>query len=291
MISIILTAYKEEKTIGRAIESILKNKLQNYELLVLAPDKETIDIAEKYSKTNKNIKIIQDPGHGKPNALNLAFKKARGDILILTDGDVYISENAIQFVLEKFKNPKIGAVTGRPVSINDRKTMFGFWAYVLSDIAHKRRLKSLIIRKRMFCSGYLYAFRKGIIEKIPTETLSEDGFISHLIYSKHYEITYSPESKVYVKYPDNFKDWINQKKRSVGGYNQIKKWLGKEIRSFRKESLGIFDVLKYPSNLREWFYIFALILARIYLWILIFIDVNIKKKKLKTIWVRTNSTK
>ena len=40
MISIIITAYKEDKTVGKAIESILQNKiLDNYEILVFAPDK------------------------------------------------------------------------------------------------------------------------------------------------------------------------------------------------------------------------------------------------------------
>lgn len=292
MISIIITAYKEAKTIGKAIESILQNKIkEEYELIVLAPDNETINVVKSYSKQNRNIRIIKDSGQGKPSALNIVFKEAKGDILILTDGDVYISENSINSILEKFRNSKIGAVTGNPVSINNKKTMFGFWSYLLSDIAHKRRLKSLKIKKRMFCSGYLYSFRKGIINKIPSETLSEDGFISHLIYSKGYEITYAPEAKVFVKYPDNFKDWINQKKRSVGGYNQIKMWVGEEIRSFRKESLGIFDVLSYATTFRELMYIFMLIFARVYLWILIFIDINIKKKKLKKIWLRTDSTK
>ena len=130
------------------------------------------------------------------------------------------------------------------------------------------------MKRRLFCSGYLYAFR-NVIRDIPSETLSEDGLISDMIYSKGYLIAYSPKSEVYVKYPTNFKDWIIQKKRSVGGYNQIKAWTNVEIRSFRKESLGIFDVLKYAGNLREIFYTLVLVLARIYLWAAIFIDVNV----------------
>jgi len=292
MISIIITAYKEPKTIGKAIEAILANNIPDkYELLVFAPDEQTLRVAEKYKKQNKNIKLIQDSGQGKPAALNLAFKKAKGEILILTDGDVYINKQAIPLILEKFKDPKIGAVSGRPISINSKKTMLGFWGYLLFDIAHKRRLKALELNKRIFCSGYLYAFRKNLIKEIPAQTLSEDGLISHLIYSKGYKITYSPEAEVYIKYPTKFKDWILQKKRSVGGYNQIKSWIGTEIRSFKKESFAILDVFKYIKNLKEFFYTFALILARLYLWIVIFIDINIKKKEFKKIWLRVESTK
>ena len=63
------------------------------------------------------------------------------------------------------------------------------------------------------------------------------------------------------------------------------------MRSFSKESAGIFRVLAYQKNLREIFYTKMLILARLYLWAAIFIDINIKKKKLKKIWVRVESTK
>lgn len=290
MISIIITAYKEAGTIGKAIEAILQNKLQDCEILVLAPDDETLGVASKYILNNKNIKLIRDLGEGKPAALNLAFQKAKGDILILTDGDVYINENSLHYLIEKFE-PEVGAVTGRPIPTNNRKKILGYWGHLLFYVAHKRREKALELKKRIFCSGYLYAFRKDLISKIPEETLSEDGFISHIIYSRDYRIEYSPESEVYVKYPSTFKDWLIQKKRSVGGYNQIKIWIGKEIRSFKKESLGLIDVLKYPENIKEFFYTFALIFARLYLWLLIFIDINIKKKELKKIWLRAKSTK
>ncbi|MBU2562091.1 MAG: glycosyltransferase [Nanoarchaeota archaeon] len=292
MISIIITAYKEEKTIGKAIEFILKNNLsQEYELLVFAPDKKTLDVAKEYSKKNEFIKVLKDKGEGKPSALNMAFKLAKGEIIVFTDGDVHMSKKALRFLLEPFKNKKIGAVSGRPVSRDSRKKMLGFWSHLLTDIAHLRRKKAPKLNKRFYCSGYLYAMRKGIVNEIPKETLSDDGFISYLIHSKGYKIDYAPEAEVYVRFPNNFKDWIIQKKRSAGGYNQIKLWTKKEIRSFSKESSGIFQVLIYPKTLREFFYTFLLIFARIYLWILIFIDINIRKKEFKKIWLRVESTK
>ena len=292
MISIIITAYKEEKTIGKAIESILENKIPcNYEILIFAPDEKTLDVAKKYSEKYKQVKAVKDEGQGKPSALNLAFTIAKGDIFILTDGDVYTSKESIKKLLEHFKNSKIGAVSGRPVSLNSRENKLGFWSHLLTNIADKRRKKAQIIKKRFYCSGYLFAIRKGIVEKIPKETLSDDGLISFLIHSRGYKINYEPEAKVYVKFPTNLKDWINQKRRSAGGYNQIKLWTKKEIRSFSKESLGVFQVLKYPKTTKEFFWTLELIFIRLYLWIVIFKDINLKKKDFKKIWVRIDSTK
>ena len=294
MISVVITGYKEPKTIGKAIEQVLRNKIKgNYELIIAAPDDETLDAARIYLKKNKRIKILRDEGKGKPSALNQVFKKAKGNIIIMTDADVHISENAIPFILKLFKDKNVGAVTGRPRSLSPRNEMLGFWSHLLTDVAHDIRHKRIKEGKMVVCSGYLYAIRRGIIKSIPDEALSEDAVISHLIYDKGYKILYAPEAEVYVKYPSTFSDWIKQKKRSAGGYTQLSYMIkGKErMRSFGKESAGIFHVLKYSKTIKEFFYTLSLIFARIYLWMLIFIDINIKKKNLKKIWVRVESTK
>jgi len=292
MISIILTSYKEEKTIAKAIQSILDNKLKiDYEILIVAPDKETLDVAQIFAGKYSKIKVIKDKNKGKPAALNLAISYAKGEILVLTDGDVYVDKNSLNFLLELFKDKKIGAVSGHPISINSKENIFGYWAYVLTNIANERRLTAIENKKRFFCSGYLFAIRKNLFPKLPEELLSEDGFISHNVYENNFKIDYSENSKVYVKYPDNFSDWIKQKKRSAGGYNQIKNLIGKEIRSFKSESLGGFALFKFVSNFHEFFWLTLLFFARIYLWLLIYVDINIKKKSQKEIWKRVESTK
>ena len=72
MISIAITSFKEPKTIGRTIESIINQRInEKYELVVAAPDDETLNAARKY----KEVSIFKDPGKGKSFALNLLFKK------------------------------------------------------------------------------------------------------------------------------------------------------------------------------------------------------------------------
>ena len=292
MISIIITAYKESKTIGRAIDSILKNNLkEEFEVLVTAPDKETLGVVRKYSIKNKNIRIVKDMGEGKPTALNLAVSKAKGEILVLTDGDVYIGGDSLKPLLESLKNKEIGAVSGNPVSLDSKKNMLGFWAYVLTNVANDRRERLEKSGRRFFCSGYLFAIRKRLFPNLPEEILSEDGFISNNVYKNDFKIGYSEKSKVFIKYPTTFGDWIIQKKRSAGGYNQIKKLTGVEMRSFKKESFGAFSLFKYVSNLKELFWLFTLFLSRIYLWLLIYMDNNLKNKSHKEIWKRVESTK
>jgi len=292
MISIIITAYKEPNTIGKAIESFTDQKIKpDYELIVACPDKETYDVIKKYEAKNKKIKYLKDPGKGKPSALNLIFSKAKGDILILSDGDVYVNENSVNLLLKHFKDPKVGAVSGHPIPINSRKEKYGYFAHLLTEMIHQNR-KNSAKKDFISCSGYLYAVRKNLLDKIPENTLSDDAYISHLVKEKNYLIDYEENAKVYVKYPNHFKDWLKQKKRSAGGYNQISQSFKKKVeRSFLKESKGIFRVLKFPKNIKEFTWTIQLILIRFYLWILIYIDINFRKKEFKKIWVRIESTK
>ncbi len=287
MISILITSFKEEKTIAKAINSFKKQKGE-YEIIVAAPDNETLKQAKKL-----NVKTIKDPGKGKPHALNILIKKAKGDILIFTDGDVYSSSNSIKELTEPFKNKKIGAVTARPISLDNRKTMLGYWSHLLTDIgAHRTRLRRVKKGKFILCSGYLFAIR-NIIKNIPEDALSEDAVISHLIWKRGYKIAYAPKALVYVKYPKNLKDWFIQKRRSTGGYNQINKYIKnpQRMRSFWRELIYSYQAWLYPKNIREVFYTISLYFVKLYLWTKIFIDLNIRKKPLKEIWKRATSTK
>ena len=127
--------------------------------------------------------------------------------------------------------------------------------------------------------------------RLPEQLLSEDGYISYLVYKKGYRIDYEPKAIAYITYPKNFKDWIKQKKRSVGGYNQIARLLNVKIRSFGKESSNFWKLFKYVRNLKELLWLGELFIARIYLWAVIYWDINIKKKKRKELWERVESTK
>ncbi|MCA9485801.1 MAG: glycosyltransferase [Nanoarchaeota archaeon] len=291
MISAIITAFKEEKTIGPAISALAEDLGKKDELIIIAPDEDTLNAAMKMKSKFPQVKILKDKGLGKSEALNLAVSRAKGNILVFTDGDVSVGKCSIRYLIAKFKDKNVGAVTGRPISINSKKTKYGFWAYVLTNIADLRRRKAEKIKRRFFCSGYLFAIKKELFPKLPGFLLSEDGFISHKVYEKGYKISYEPRAEVYVKYPENHSDWIIQKKRSAGGYNQIKKIINVKIRSFKSESLGFLDFFRYISSIKEFFLIINLFIIRLYLWMVIYRDVNIRKKSREELWKRVESTK
>jgi len=295
MISIIITAFKEPDTIGKAIKSFIKQDIeQDYELIVMAPDNETLLEAKKYKDKNPKIKLIRDPGKGKSYAINKLFPKLKGEILIFTDGDVFVSENSVDNILKEFKDPEIGCVTGRPVPTEDRSTKYGYWANFLFHSAHRMRLNAKNENKFLECSGYLWAFRNSIIKEFPLD-VAEDTIIPFFFWEKDYKIGYAEDALVYVKNVDNWEEWLSQKIRTSRAHETLDKYVDTSktprTKTFTNEALGIFSLFTYPRSLKQLFWSFQLLFARFYMWLLVFKDVYIKKREHKDGWERVESTK
>jgi cellulose synthase/poly-beta-1,6-N-acetylglucosamine synthase-like glycosyltransferase len=295
MISIILTAFKEEKTIAKAIESIIGQELEDYQLLISSPDINTLMIAKEYAKKNKNIKLFKDPGKGKSYALNLILKKVKGDIIILTDGDVFVSQDSINEIMKIFnKDSRYGCISGRPVPQESRNTKYGYWANFLFDSAHRLRKNLYKNGKFLECSGYLWAFKNNIITNIPLD-VAEDTVVPFLFNEKGYKIGYAESAKVYVKNVDNWEDWIKQKTRTTKAHETLSKHVditsAPRTKSFFNEAFGVFSLFLYPRSLKEFLWSLELFFARLYMWIKVIFDTKIKNKTYQDGWERINSTK
>ncbi len=313
MVTVIITSFKEPKTIGRCISSIANRRYSgiptDFEIIQVSPDVPTLKAgkkeANKLGLSKKKYLQVKDPRRGKPYALKMAFKKAKGDIIILTDGDTYFEENSVKELLRPFEDKKVGGVSGRPVSQDSRNNMFGYWGHLLSDSGHHRRsdLMNLVEEKNYYVSekrffpmsGYIMAVR-NLDLKLPSETLSDDAYLSYSIRNMGLEVGYTPDAISYVKYPTNFRDYLKQKVRSLGGFSQLKRMgifkRDKQSRSFLIELQYAFWVLRYAKNLKEFLWSLLLFPTRLITWIVIFWErVILREGMPKTGWERIESTK
>lgn len=292
MIDIIITSFKEPHTIGRAIESFLAQDLdEKYNIWVVAPDEPTLDVARKYKK----VKIFRDSGKGKSFSIHEILPKLKGRIIVSSDGDVFIKPNCLKYLIEPFKDKKVGCVSGRPVSTDSKENIYGYWSHLLCDAgAHKARLRRFKKNKFLECSGYFWAFRNNVIKRFPLD-IPEDTVISYLFREKGYTISYAPEAVVYVSFPKNLHDFIEQKKRTAKGHEAPRKYIDmKKIprtKTFKNEVLEGYTALLYPGSLREVFYTLLLFPVRLYIWSLVFYHTRIKKDEYQDAWKRVETTK
>jgi len=296
-LSVIITAFREPDTVGPAIEAFLPQLPAESEILVVSPDPQTIAVVDQYAARYPVVRHVADPQRGKPTAVNVGLEAAEGDVVVLSDGDVAVAEDAVAPLLAPFDDPKVGAVSGHPVSLNPRDTVLGYWSHLLTNGIHRMRLARDRATRRgearfLLCSGYLFAFRPALVDCVPADALAEDAVISHRIAQQGARIRYAPNARVFVRYPTTYSDWLRQKIRSAGGYAQ--KYVRQSpfrMRSAWLEATSAWMALQYARTPREFFWTLLLFAARLHVWLLVLIKVQLLRRPLDTLWKRVESTK
>lgn len=95
--SIILTVHNKDYLLPQVLNGIKNNTIGNYELIIVldgCTDKSS-DIVNSFKNENKEIKIIitETPDVFETKANNFGLRLASGDIVIITQDDIIITEN------------------------------------------------------------------------------------------------------------------------------------------------------------------------------------------------------
>lgn len=97
-ISVIMPVYKVEAYVGKAIESILAQTLQEFEFLIVddgSPD-ESGKICDSYAKKDDRIRVIHKENGGAPSARNVAMDCAKGKYLYFMDADDWAENTMLE---------------------------------------------------------------------------------------------------------------------------------------------------------------------------------------------------
>lgn len=94
-VSIIIPCYNAEKYIDKCLKSILKDKLEEKEIIIVNDGSidNSLNILKKYSKKYNFIKIIDQKNSGQAIARNVALSKAKGEYIAFVDIDDYVEKN------------------------------------------------------------------------------------------------------------------------------------------------------------------------------------------------------
>jgi len=103
-ISVILCAYNEERFINKAIESILNQSLNDFELIVVndGSTDSTLDIINSYN--DNRIRLINQKNIGLGASRNKAMKLARGEYVAFLDGDDWFRSDALEIAYSEAKS-------------------------------------------------------------------------------------------------------------------------------------------------------------------------------------------
>lgn len=89
MISVIMPVYNSEKYLANAIESVLLQTYDDFELILINDGSKdrSKEICEKYAENDKRIRLINKENGGICSARNMGLKVAQGDYIAFIDND------------------------------------------------------------------------------------------------------------------------------------------------------------------------------------------------------------
>ena len=102
-VSIIIPVYNVEKYLKKCIDSVLRQRNINTELIIIndGSTDNSHNIIQDYLKKYKNIIYIKQNNQGLSIARNKGIKQAKGKYIMFLDSDDYIEQNSIKEIYEK----------------------------------------------------------------------------------------------------------------------------------------------------------------------------------------------
>lgn len=196
-VSIIISAYNEEKVIAKRIENIksLEYDFNRVELIVgsdCSSDRTNEILTEKSQELNWLRTQIFDDRRGKASVLNDLVQLSKNEILVFSDANTNFEKDALIKLVYGFKDEKVGGVCGRlvleePTEEFDRTNRERlYWKYETRLKKMEGELGILIA-----ANGGIYAIRKQLFTSFPKdEAITDDLYQTLGVLSQGYNFLY-----------------------------------------------------------------------------------------------------
>ena len=222
-LTLIVAAYNEA--------SVIEEKIHNTLQLIYPKDKLYITFVTDGSTDNTptiianypQIQLLHKDGRsGKINAVHRAMDEVKTEIVVFTDANTFLNENALLRIAKHYADPKVGAVSGEKrvaiESASDATAGEGFyWKYESALKKWDAELYSVV-----GAAGELFSVRTDLYVAVEPDTLLDDFMISMKIAMKGFKIAYDPDAYAIESSSENLKEEYKRKVRiAAGGIQSI----------------------------------------------------------------------
>ncbi len=227
--SVGVTAHNEEANIGRLLEAMLSQQLDQVEIgeiIVVASGctDNTCDIVRNFEARDPRVKLLtQDRREGKVSAVNLFLKHAQEDICVLESGDTLPSADSVENLVRMFQDSQVGMTGAHKVPVNVPDHVIGYLSHLRLTLEHSLCLEIPRL-------GEMIAFRK-VFDQIPPDVAMDEAFVEALTIKRGLQVRYAPDAMVYNMGPETFGDFVRQRRRNYAGHLHLKRKYGYRVSS------------------------------------------------------------
>ena len=229
-VSVLIPARDEERVIGRLLQRMAESTYPKEKMQVIVIDDASSDgtgrIAQAYSDKYSNITVLhrdeKNGGRGKSAAMNYGFQHSNGEIVLCFDADYYPQADIVEKLTREFADPKVGAVQGRVVVLNEPQN-------IITRLVALERIGGYRVDQEARDNlgliaqfgGTVGGFRHSILELLggwDESILAEDTDLTFRVYLAGYKVRYVGGAECYEEAVDTWKAYRTQRYRWTLGH-------------------------------------------------------------------------
>lgn len=165
LVSVVMPVYNAERYLAQAIESILSQTLENFELILIndASTDKTLQLIYRFRRKDKRIRLINNRKNLRmAESLNLAINLAKSDLIARMDQDDIALPNRLEVQYNFMQNyPKVAIVGNDIIIINEYDKVIGKRTYPTTS----EGLKKILFRYSAFAHPTVM-FRKYAFQRV-----------------------------------------------------------------------------------------------------------------------------
>jgi cellulose synthase/poly-beta-1,6-N-acetylglucosamine synthase-like glycosyltransferase/peptidoglycan/xylan/chitin deacetylase (PgdA/CDA1 family) len=205
-VSVVVPAFDEAVGIERAVRSLASSDYPELEVIVV-DDGSTDGTGELVERLGLDrVVVVRQPNMGKPAALNHGIATARHDLLVLVDADTVFEPATLGRLVQPFRDPGVGAVSGN-TKVGNRRGLLGRWQHIeyVMGFNLDRRLYD-VLQCMPTVPGAIGAFRRQALAEIggiSDATLAEDTDATIALGRAGWRIVYVEEARAWTEAPSS----------------------------------------------------------------------------------------
>lgn len=224
-----VVAYNERGRIRGAIRSLLDQSLPEgvgwveVTVVVSGSTDGTDQVVRELAASDPRIRlVVQAQREGKSSALAEVFRRAKGDYLVLLNGDARAAPGAVAALVEAAAPPtERFAVMGRPVPPTGAPGTFSSAIALLWSIHHVLHASLLSDGRGNHLSDELLLLPVRELPPLGAGIVNDGSFVGGWLVQNHGELRYAPAAVATISSPRTFREHVRQRRRIVFGHRQI----------------------------------------------------------------------
>lgn len=200
LVSVVIPAYNAEKFVGNMINDLISQTYHNFEVIVVddgSTDK-TASVVKRVARTDKRIKLVNQPNQGASAARNHGIELARGKFVFFFDADDKLDSRILEKMIAAAQaNPNSLVICGK--YLNQEKQPLPF-----SGLVHEKT--TTFVLKSLLKNDYLYSpwnkvYHLDLVKRynirFETNTHYGEDLIFNLEYLCHSQTIYGVKTPLY----------------------------------------------------------------------------------------------